>query len=128
MRTLIIGATLTALMGTALTCAATAASAGALVAQPDQGRIGISLSHAETAALADGPVPALVTKVVPLNRMGAGLHPGSRIQRDQHGGVHASLREVLLESAAHPDGNVVVFLDAPGTHGPRVLDIYEHWN
>ncbi|MBY8855577.1 hypothetical protein K7711_03730 [Nocardia sp. CA2R105] len=123
-----VGATLTALVGTALTCAATAASAGALVAQPDQGRIGISLSHAETAALADGPVPAMVTKVVPLNRMGAGLHPGSQIQRDQHGGVHASLREVLLESAAHPDGNVVVFLDAPGTHGPRVLDIYEHWN
>ncbi|WP_245718256.1 hypothetical protein [Nocardia miyunensis] len=128
MRTLFIGASLTALVGAALTCAATEASAGALVAQPDQGRIGISLSHEETAALAEGPVPALVSRVVPLNRMGAGLHPGSQIYRDQHGGVHASPRELLLESAAHPNGNVVVYLDAPGTHGPRVLDIYEHWN
>lgn len=128
MRTLIVGATLTALAGAALTCAAAESSAAAIVAQPDQGRIGVSLSHSETAALADGPVPALVSRVVPLSRMGAGLHPGSQIYRDPHGGVHASLRELLLESAAHPDGNVVVYLDAPGTHGSRLLDIYEHWS
>ncbi|MQY18250.1 hypothetical protein [Nocardia macrotermitis] len=128
MRTLIVGATLTALAGTALTCAATAASAGQVVAQPDQGRIGVSLSHEETAALAEGPIPALIGKVVPLNHMGAGLHPGSRIYRDPRGGIHASPRELLLESAAHPDGNVIIYLDAPGTHGSRVLDIYEHWS
>ena len=128
MRTFIYGAAcLTAVAGVALTGAATA-SASTPVAQPDQGRIGVSLSHQETAALADGPVPALISKVLPLDRMGAGLNPGSRLYRDAHGGVHASLREVLLESAEHPDGNVIVYLDAPGTHGSRVLDIYEHWN
>lgn len=95
---------------------------------PDQGRIGVSLSHDETAALADGPIPALVSKVLPMNRMGAGLRPDSRIYHDEHGGVHASLRELLLESAEHPDGNVIVYLDAPGTHGSRVLDVYEHWH
>ncbi len=128
MRTFIVGAaTLTTVAGAVLIGAATA-SASVPVAEPDQGRIGLSLSHEETAALAEGPVPALISKVIPMNEMGAGLSPGSRLYRDAHGGVHASLRDLLLESAEHPGGNVVVFLDAPGTHGPRVLDIYEHWS
>lgn len=121
------GAALTATTGAAAPVDQGQAVAMPLV-QPDQGRIGVNLSHDETATLADGPVPALVSKVLPLSLMGAGLRPDSRIYRDEHGGVHASLRELLLESADHPDGNVIVYLDAPGTHGSRVLDIYEHWH
>jgi len=127
MRTFMFGAVLAgALSGAALIATATASAALPLV-QPEQGRIGVDLSHGETAALADGPLPALISKVVPLSRMGAGLRPDTRIYRDEHGGVHASLRELLLESADHPGGHVLVYLDAPGTHGTRVLDIYERW-
>ncbi|WP_245400264.1 hypothetical protein [Nocardia albiluteola] len=136
MRILMFGAVLAgALSGAALTATAAAATPvdqGRAVAlplvQPNQGRLGVSLSHDETATLADGPVPALVSKVLPVSLMGAGLRPDSRIYRDERGGVHASLRDLLLESADHPDGNVIVYLDAPGTHGSRVLDIYEHWH
>ncbi|WP_216901727.1 hypothetical protein [Nocardia alni] len=124
MRTFIFGV---ALSGIALAGAAPAQAAQP-IPQPEQGRIGVALSHEETAALADGPVPALVSKVIPLNRMGAGLRSDSQLERDARGGVHASLRQLLAESAAHPDGHVIVFLDAPGSHGPRVLDVYERWN
>ncbi|MBF6172872.1 hypothetical protein [Nocardia blacklockiae] len=103
------------------------AAAGVPVAQPDQGRIGFALSHGETAALADGPMPALVTKVIPQSRMGAGLHPETDLYRDDSGNVHASLRQVIMEAADHPDGTVTVFLNAPGTHGSRLIDIYQRW-
>ncbi|MBF6137645.1 hypothetical protein IU501_32235 [Nocardia otitidiscaviarum] len=103
------------------------ASAGVPIVQPDQGRIGMHLSHEETAMVASGPLPAVVSMFVPLNRMGAGLHPETRIYRDDNGGVHASLRQVLMEAAQHPDGSVVVFLNAPGTRGGRVLDVYQNW-
>jgi hypothetical protein len=128
MRTVLLGAALvTALSGLTLTDAARAA-AGAPIVQPDQGRVGVVLSHDETAALADGPIPALVSSVVPLSRMGAGLHAGSQLERDTHGGVHASLRQLLLESVDHPDGHAIVFLDVPGSHGPRLLDVYQRWH
>lgn len=104
------------------------AAAGVPVAQPDQGRLGWTLSHDETAALADGPVPALVTKVVPQSRMGAGLHPETGLYRDDKGAIHASLRQVIMEAAEHPDGTVTFFVNAPGTRGSRVLDIYQRWN
>ncbi|RDI52011.1 hypothetical protein [Nocardia mexicana] len=107
---------------------ATTAAAGTPVAQPDQGRIGMNLSHDETAALADGPVPALVTKVIPQSRMGAGLQPDTQLYRDENGNIHASLRQVINEAADHPDGTVTIYLNAPGTHGSRVLDIYQRWN
>ncbi|WP_067567128.1 hypothetical protein [Nocardia acidivorans] len=103
------------------------ASAGAPIVQPDQGRIGMALSHDETAALAGGPIPAVVSMFVPLSRMGAGLKPDTNIYKDGSGGVHASLRQVVMEAADHPDGSVVVYFNAPGTRGGRVLDIYQNW-
>ncbi|MFE3261198.1 hypothetical protein ACFXPS_39780 [Nocardia sp. NPDC059091] len=97
------------------------------VVQIDQGRVGVTLSHSETAALADGPVPAVISMVVPLNRMGAGLRPDTTIYKDDKGGVHASLRQVIAEAADHPDGSIAIFLDLPGSRGGRVLDIYQNW-
>lgn len=97
------------------------------VADPAQGRVGLRLSHDETARLAGGPIPALVTMVVPLNRIGAGLHSDTQIYRDDEGGVHASLRQVISEAATHPDGAITVYLNAPGTRDGRILDIYQNW-
>ena len=104
-----------------------AAGAAAPAVQPDQGRIGVTLSHDETAALADGPVPGLVTKVIPQSRMGASLQPDTDLYRDSEGNVHASLRQVVMETAEHPDGTMAVYLNAPGTHGSRMMDVYQNW-
>ena len=127
MRTALFGvALLTTLAGTI--AAAAAAGAVAPVIQPDQGRAGVILSHDETGALADGPLPALVTMVIPENRIGAGLKPDTELYHDQNGNVHASLRQVIQEAASHPDGSVAVFLNAPGSHGTRILDVYQQWH
>lgn len=104
------------------------AAAGAPFVQLDQGRVGMQLSHDETVSLADGPVPAVVSMFVPLSRMGAGLQPDTTIYRDETGGVHASLRQVMAEAADHPDGTVTIYLNLPGAKGGRVLDIYQRWN
>ncbi|WP_028477114.1 hypothetical protein [Nocardia sp. CNY236] len=110
----------------------TALGSGSAVAEPGDrlgdGRIGIHLNHDATTTLAGGPIPAVITMIVPPDRIGAGLRSDSTIYRDEHGRVHASLRQVVLEAAEHPDGTVTVYLNAPGTHGGRVLDIYQHWN
>ncbi|MFD0000360.1 hypothetical protein [Nocardia sp. NPDC127526] len=123
------GAGLLAMAGAAfaVTAGAGDAAAGVPIPQFDQGRVGVHLSHEETAAIASGPIPALVSMVVPLSRMGAGLHPETQIYRDENGGVHASLRQVVMEAATHPDGSVVVFFNFPGTRGGRVLDVYQNW-
>ncbi|MGQ4596919.1 hypothetical protein [Nocardia sp. R6R-6] len=117
---------------TAVACATAALGAGSAGAepldQPDPARIGIHLDHAATTTLAGGPIPAVVTMVVPPNRIGAGLKSDSEIYRDQHGRVYASLRQVMMEAAEHPDGTITVYLNAPGTRDGRLLDIYQHWN
>ncbi|MBF6227582.1 hypothetical protein [Nocardia abscessus] len=109
-----------------------ALGAGSAAAQPfdqvDQARLAIPLDHTATTALAGGPIPALVTMVIPPNRIGAGLKSDSVIHRDERGAVHATLRQVVLEAANHPDGTVTVYLNAPGARNGRVLDIYQHWN
>ncbi|WP_194816125.1 hypothetical protein [Nocardia sp. XZ_19_385] len=97
------------------------------VVQLDQGRAGVRLSHSETVAVASGPAPALITMFVPLTKIGAGLHPETEIYRDQYGGVYASLRQVIAEPAAHPDGTITLLFNAPGTRGGRVMDVYQHW-
>ncbi|WP_054816019.1 hypothetical protein [Nocardia arizonensis] len=112
---------------TAVAVGAGTAAAAQPVLDPQEGRAGIALSHDETARVADGPIPALVTMVVPLSRIGAGLHSDTQIYRDQQGGVHASLRQVISEAAAHPDGSITVYLNAPGTRDGRVLDVYQNW-
>lgn len=104
------------------------AQAGVPLVQIDQGRVGVALSHQETAAIADGPLPAVVSMFVPLSRMGAGLEPDTTIYKDDKGGVHASLRQVMMEAAEHPDGTVTLFVNLPGTKGGRVLDVYQNWN
>ncbi|MEV6323230.1 hypothetical protein AB0M45_18825 [Nocardia sp. NPDC051787] len=117
---------------TAVACATAALGAGSATAEPldqlDHSRIGIHLDHVATTTLAGGPIPAVVTMVIPPNRIGAGLKTDSAIYRDQHGRVYASLRQVLMEAAGHPDGTITVYLNAPGTRDGRVLDIYQHWS
>ncbi|WP_433524612.1 hypothetical protein ACQPZ2_05650 [Nocardia pseudovaccinii] len=126
MRFAVISATIFAAVAAAVTVGTGTAAAADPVSQPD--RIGLHLDHAETTALGDGPLPALVTMVVPLNRIGAGLKSDTEIYRDENGGVHASLRQVIMEAARHPDGTVTVYLNAPGTRDGRTLDIYQSWD
>ncbi|NKY88369.1 hypothetical protein [Nocardia veterana] len=127
MRKALFGAALlTTLAGTI--AAAAQATAATPVVQPDQGRAGLILTHDETGALADGPIPALVTMVVPPNRIGAGLKPDTQLYHDENGAVHASLRQVIQEAADHPDGHVVVMANVPGSHGTRLLDVFQQWH
>ncbi|MEV0340259.1 hypothetical protein AB0H49_14605 [Nocardia sp. NPDC050713] len=119
--TLAVFTTATAVFG------AGTAAAAVPIADPAQGRVGVRLSHEETVALAAGPVPAVVTMFVPLDRMGAGLHKDTELHRDQHGGVHASLRQVIAETARHSDGTVTVYVNAPGTRNGRILDVFQSW-
>lgn len=109
-----------------LAAGAGAAQAAVPVIQIDQGRVGVALSHQETAAIADGPLPAVISMFVPLSRMGAGLQPDTTIYKDDKGGVHASLRQVMSEAADHPDGSVTLFVNVP-SKGGRVLDVYQNW-
>ncbi|WP_040696200.1 hypothetical protein [Nocardia vinacea] len=126
MRFAVISATIFAALAATVTFGTGTAAAADPVSQPD--RIGLHLDHAETVALGGGPLPALVTMVVPLNRIGAGLKSDTEIYRDENGGVHASLRQVIMEAASHPDGTVTVYVNAPGTRDGRTLDIYQNWN
>ncbi|WP_067844607.1 hypothetical protein [Nocardia lijiangensis] len=103
------------------------AAAAVPVADPEQGRVGVRLTHEETVGLAGGPAPALVTMFLPLDRIGAGLHQDTKLYRDQSGGVHASLRQVIAETASHPDGSVTLYLNAPWMRNGRVLDVYQSW-
>jgi len=118
--------------GTAALAALAIGAGSAAAAEPvldiDQGRAGAHLNHDETVWLASGPIPALVTMVIPPDRMGAGLHPGTMLWRDENGNIRASLRQVIAESARHPDGTVSIFLNAPGTHDGRTLDVYQDWS
>ena len=125
MRFAVISAAFFAAFAATVVGAGSAAAADP-IAQPD--RIGLRLNHAETAALGDGPAPALLSMVVPLNRIGAGLKGDTEIYRDDDGGVHASLRQVIMEAAGHPDGTVTLYVNAPGTRDGRALDIYQNWN
>lgn len=101
------------------------AAAFAPQVQPD--RIGAQLSHEETVALGSGPIPAITAMFVPADRIGAGLHTDTELYRDADGGIRATLRQVVTEAARHPDGTVSVFLNAPGTRGGRVVDVYQQW-
>ncbi|MBO0854923.1 MAG: hypothetical protein J2P18_14315 [Nocardia sp.] len=121
-----VGAVLsTALAG--LIAGAAQADAVTPIVQPDQGRGGIGLSHDETAAVADGPLPALLTEFVPSNRIGAGLRPDTQIYHDPQGRVHASMRDVVSEAAQHSDGSIAVLVNVPGSHGTRLIDVYQRW-
>ncbi|WP_433682452.1 hypothetical protein [Nocardia sp. CA-119907] len=126
MRFAVLSATICAAVAAAISFGAGSAAAADPITQPD--RVGLHLNHSETEALGDGPVPALITMVVPLSRIGAGLKGDSEIYHDENGGVHASLRQVITEAASHPDGTVALYLNAPGTHSGRLLDIYQNWN
>ncbi|MEU1983548.1 hypothetical protein [Nocardia sp. NPDC019395] len=105
--------------------AGTAAAAEPVV-DADNARAGLVLNQAETAALAAGPVPALVDQIVPPSRIGAGLNSETRLYRDEQGGVHASLRQVMLESVDN-GGSVIVFAHVPGAPHGRLFDIYQQW-
>ncbi|WP_280234162.1 hypothetical protein [Nocardia cyriacigeorgica] len=128
MRIRSISAVLFLAFATAAVFGAGSAAAADPIIDPAQSRVGVHLNHAETTALAGGPIPALVTMVVPANRIGAGLDNDTRIYRDENGAVHATLRQIVSEAASMPDGTVTILVNAPGTRNGRVFDVYQQWN
>ena len=105
------------------------ASAATPIVQPDHGRIGLSLSNAETAALAASPIPDAVANIVPGSQRWVGLAPGSAIT-SVNGTITASDAAVIGEAAAHPGGYVNVYLSDPNhpVTGSYIVQTYQHWN
>lgn len=80
-------------------------SAATPIVQPEQGRIGLSLPNAETAALAASPIPDAIANFVPGSQRWVGRAQGSVIT-NVDGRASAPDRVVIAEAAAHPGGYV----------------------
>ncbi|MFI6172367.1 hypothetical protein ACIBCN_36700 [Nocardia sp. NPDC051052] len=98
------------------------ASAVVPIAAPEAGIYGVQLSPGETQAMANGPLPALISQVVPHSALSVGIEDDSALDQDDDN-VYASLREVIGEAASRPNGKVDLFL-APGPE----LVIFQDWS
>ncbi|MGC0366986.1 hypothetical protein ABH922_004970 [Rhodococcus sp. 27YEA15] len=106
-----------------------AASAATPLVEPEYGRVGLSLSNAETAALAATPIPDAIARAVPGSQRWVQLAPGSRITVTG-GKVDALEGAVFGEAAAHPGGYVDVYLSDPNhpANLGHIVQTYQHWN
>ncbi|WP_282783276.1 MULTISPECIES: hypothetical protein [unclassified Nocardia] len=100
---------LTAASGIVAATVIGAGSAAAATPVAGPGAVGLELTPGETAALASGPVPALVDQVVPYNATSVALAPGSQLAEND-AWRFAPLRDIIGEAAAHPGGNVAVLV------------------
>ena len=121
---------LTVLTGAAIAMGLAAGTAGAAtpVVDPGAGRVGVSLSPQETAALSDGPIPALVGRAIPGNRTGVHLAPDSYFE-DDNGRIVTSLEGLFHETASHPGGYINAYLtdpNNPANHNVAFI-ISENW-
>ncbi|NNH70487.1 hypothetical protein HLB23_11535 [Nocardia uniformis] len=112
MRTRIVTITLTAAAGVTAAALIGAGSAAAATPLVGPGAVGVDLSPGETAALASGPVPALVDQVVPYDATWVALAPGSQLA-DNDAWRFAPLRDIIGETVEHPDGHVALIV-SPG--------------
>ncbi|MDF3316392.1 hypothetical protein [Rhodococcus sp. C3V] len=128
-RTLATAGALTAGIALASVIGGGVASAATPIVQPEQGRIGLSLSNAETAALAASPIPDAIANIVPGSQRWVGRAPGSVIT-NVDGRASAPDRVVIAEAAAHPGGYVNIYVSDPNnpvTEG-YIVQTYQHWN
>lgn len=120
----------TVLAGVGIAMGLAAGTAGAATPLPDlpNGRIGVSLSPEDTAALSGGPVPALVGRAFEGSRTGVRLAPGSNYESED-GRIATSIEGLFRETAAHPGGYINAYLaDAsnPANHNVSLI-VTEHW-
>ena len=118
--TVLAGATLAAVVGGGT------ASAITPYTDPTTGALGVGLSHSDTVALANSPIPDLVDRIVPANKTGIGLGPGSSLPQ-ANGRLFAPLSAIVGEAAAHPNGYVNVYLLDPNRYHGEVLGVFQHW-
>ncbi len=120
---IVIGAALATVIGAGFASAATP-----IVDLPG-GKVGLSLSNAETGALANSPIPALVAQAIPGSQRWATLEWDSQYDVID-GKVHASQQQILAEAAAHPGGYANVYVGDPNSarSGGYIFQIYQHWN
>ncbi|MDN3460690.1 hypothetical protein [Rhodococcus sp. APC 3903] len=106
------------------------ASAATPTVEPDQGRIGLSLSNAETAALAASPIPDAVANIVPGSQRWVELEQGSALTGTADGWLNGSEADVIGEAASHPGGYVNVYLSDPNhpANAGFIVQTYQHWN
>ncbi|MEV6771731.1 hypothetical protein AB0N05_24210 [Nocardia sp. NPDC051030] len=93
--------------------AAGTAAAVTPVGYPQYGTYGVELSHGETQALANSPIPALADRFFPGPVISVGTAPGSTLPQDDYH-VFAGLPDVVGEAAAHPGGTVDIYADSQG--------------
>ncbi|MDV8005548.1 hypothetical protein [Rhodococcus sp. IEGM 1318] len=129
-RTLATAGTLTAGIALIGVLGAGAASAATPLVEPEFGRIGLSLSNAETAALAASPIPDAISDIVPGSQRWIDLAPGSALTVAPDGKLSAPDRVVIGEAAAHPGGYVDVYLADPNhpVNAGFIVQTYQHWN
>ncbi|GAB4589096.1 hypothetical protein [Nocardia sp. IFM 10818] len=109
----------------ALTLGAGAAAAVAPVST-DNG-IGLILNPAETAALANSPVPGAIDALVPPTGHRVEMDPESQLALPD-GSTYASDQQIIAEAAAHGGQSAIVVLNpaSPVDPGAQVL-IAQHW-
>lgn len=129
-RTLATAGTLSAGIALFGVLGAGVASAATPIVEPEQGRIGLSLSNAETAALAASPIPDAISDIVPGSQRWIELAPGSALTVGPDGKLSAPDRVVIGEAAAHPGGYVDVYLADPNNpaNAGYVTLTYQYWN
>lgn len=127
-RTLATAGTLSAGIALIGVLSAGVASAATPIVQPEHGRIGLSLSNAETAALAASPIPDAIANIVPGSLRGVWLAPGSAITVTD--GKVDVLEGAVLGEAAARGGHANVFVsdpNHPASEGHIVLT-EQYWN
>lgn len=129
-RTAVTAGALTAGIALAGVIGGGVASAATPLVEPEFGRIGLSLSNAETAALAASPIPDAISDIVPGSQRWIDLAPGSALTVAPDGKLSAPDRVVIGEAAAHPGGYVDVYLADPNhpVNGGFIVQTYQHWN
>ncbi|MTE13260.1 hypothetical protein [Nocardia aurantiaca] len=105
------------LAGSAVTGTASAATPFVI---PQIGAAGVELTHDETQALADSPVPVLIERYAPRNAVIIGLKSDSTLAQNGNS-VYADMPAIIGEAAGHPDGSVDMALT------PKGLVILQVW-
>ncbi|UFS93410.1 hypothetical protein [Nocardia huaxiensis] len=87
--------------------------------------VGLTLTHDETVAVANSPIPAILDGVIPNSELRYALNPGSTVPV-QDSRTDASVSDVVTEAARHPDGIVSLVFTDPAYYRYQ-LWIRQYW-
>ena len=94
------------------------ASAFTTASDLNDGYVEVELEHSETVALTQSPIPDLINQVA---------HGYISVWRGPGGSSHGSVQGYLGEAAAHPDGNVQMWLFDPAKWDGSYVGVMQHW-